>query len=318
MGFWEKLTKELSANNRVVLLYVIQSIGSSPGRQGFKMLVSESGQLYGSIGGGIMEHKLVEWCKNDLLATSFQPFIKRQVHQNNIKKDKSGMICSGEQTIAFYHLTYQDLSIIKSIASNIGEEMYGVLCLNKEGILFKPSKQLPANFHLSLKSTEEWVLLEDVGFKPQLHILGGGHVSLSLTKLASQLGFSITVYDDRDGLNTVESNDEAVFHKIPDYECVDDYIPQGNYHYVVLMSFGYRTDKVILKRLIDKEYKYLGMMGSKKKVEVLFQELKTEGVPQKLIDKVHSPIGLPINSKTPEEIAISILAELIKIKNVAE
>ena len=81
------------------------------------------------------------------------------------------------------------------------------------------------------------------------------------------------------------------------------------------MSFGYRTDKVVLQQLLHHQFKYLGMMGSKEKVKQLFKELLEEGIDKTLLVKVHSPIGVPIKSKTPEEIAVSILAEIIGVKN---
>jgi len=315
MKFWQTLATEIAANHRVVLLYVIESIGSSPGRQGFKMWVSDSGKLHGSIGGGIMEHKLVEWCKKELLAADFQPFIKRQIHQGNIKKEKSGMICSGEQTVAFYPLQQQELPTIQAMIDGVGGKC---IRFNQEGITLIPFSKIADRYQLTWKNEQEWLLIENPNFYPQLHIIGGGHVGLALSKLANQLGFQVSVYDDRKGLNTVAVNQEAKFCEVADYEQIDQYILQGKYQYVVLMSFGYRTDKVILKRLIDKEFEYLGMMGSKKKVAVLFQELIAEGSSEHVIAKAHAPIGLQINSKTPEEIAISILAELIQVKNREE
>lgn len=313
--FWEQLLDELKADHRVVLLYVLESFGSSPGRQGFKMFVSESGRLCGSIGGGIMEYKLVEWCKAEWLKKNFKPFAKRQVHQSNIKKDKSGMICSGEQTVAFYALDKTSISLCESVLENIENQCFGSLFLNEENISFQQSISLGDKFVAEIKSETTWSVKEDLGFKSKLFVVGGGHVGLALSKLASQLDFKVVVLDDRDGLNTVEMNKNAHFIKVPTYQQIERFIPEGKHHYVVLMSFGYRTDKVILKRLIGREYNYLGMMGSKAKVEVLFEELKQEGVGEELIRQVYSPIGLPIHSKTPEEIAISILAELIQVKN---
>ncbi|MGB0523919.1 MAG: XdhC family protein [Flammeovirgaceae bacterium] len=313
--FWKKLLAELSTGNRVVLLYVIDSSGSSPGRQGFKMLVSESGFLWGSIGGGIMEFKLVEWCKETLLKAEFAPFIKRQIHQGGIKENKSGMICSGEQTIAFYSLTQEAVPLVASILKAVTTHTYGLLQLTEVGIDFQSKHTAPQQFHLALTHDGKWNCIEDIGFQPQLLIVGGGHVGLALSTIGKQLGFAITVFDDRDDLNTIELNQSARFVKVSDYTEIDQYIPTGDHHYVVLMSFGYRTDKVILKRLIGKTFRYLGMMGSKEKVKTLFQELEQEGIARHLIDQVYSPIGVQIYSKTPEEIAISILAELIKVKN---
>ena len=109
--FWKQLIREIETGGSIVLLYVVESQGSSPGRQGFKMFVSQR-TMVGTIGGGFMEHKLVELARNKLQDGKFESFLKRQVHQSDSKQDKSGMICSGEQTIAFVYLD-QDIKILK-------------------------------------------------------------------------------------------------------------------------------------------------------------------------------------------------------------
>ncbi len=102
---------------------------------------------------------------------------------------------------------------------------------------------------------------------------------------------------------------------IANYEEIHQEIKAGDNSYVVLMSFGYQTDKTILKSVLQKNFKYLGMMGSQEKVKKLFDELEEEGFTKAQLASVHAPVGLPIFSKTPEEIAVSILAEIIRVKN---
>lgn len=293
-------------------MIVTDSSGSSPGRRGFKMAVANNGEMYGSIGGGIMEHKLVEMCLNDLVIGPFGPFIKRQVHRSDIPSDRSGMICSGEQTIAFYSLARKDLVWVKALSKG---RPNGVLLASNEGLKYSNNTSLDKEFSTTISSETEWHFQEDLGFRTDLHIIGGGHVGLALSKFAFEMGLDVTVYDDREELNTLKRNQYARTIAVANYGSIADKLETGSRSYVVLMSFGYRTDKVILKQLLDLKLKYLGMMGSKEKVKVLFQELLAEGVEQSEIEKVHSPIGIQINSRTPEEIAISILAEVIQVKN---
>lgn len=316
-GFWKDLKRVIEEDGRAILMYVLESTGSSPGRQGFKMFVGPNNYLNGSIGGGIMEHKLVELCR-DKIDTPFTPFVKQQIHQSNIKKNKSGMICSGEQRIAFYYLTTNDIPWIETLS----KDCKGILTLTQEGISLdvqeKASISTPLDtlaFQIKELSETSWNVSEDLDSDPELFIVGGGHVSLALSKIASLLDFKITTFDDRDDLNTVEQNTYSHHVKVDSYENIDNYISSGNNKYVVLMSFGYMTDKVVLRKLINKQFKYLGMMGSKEKVKQLFKELREEGISDESIAKVHSPIGVQIASKTVEEIAISILAEVIRIKN---
>lgn len=317
---WYKIHEWLQRNQTLILLYVIDSKGSSPGRIGFKMIINELGELYGSIGGGVMEFKLIELCRNDLLGHDFKTFMKRQIHKDNIAKDKSGMICSGEQTIAFYKIGKQNSSMVSELLNSIESGNFGVLTATETGIKFDSDKSLIQKFEIEISGDEKWVMKEDIGISPELHIIGGGHVSLALSKLAHELGFSVTLYDDRKGLNTVVSNSYAKCVLVTDYTKIGDLVTSGADKYVVLMSFGYRTDKIILKQLLSryasgKKFKYLGMMASKAKVDSLFKELMTEGISKVELDIVHAPIGLQIASKTPKEIAISILAEIIQVKN---
>ena len=313
--FWQDLLEELEAGHRTVLLYVLHSEGSSPGRQGFKMVVSGSGRLIGSIGGGIMEHKLVEWCRQDLLQRAFEPFCKRQVHQADIGQDRSGMICSGEQTVAFYGLTADDRAFVRSVSDAMTTREYGILTYDPKGLQFIRGEQLPERFFGQVIGPEQWMIMEDIGHVPHLHIIGGGHVGLALSKIASQVGFRVLLYDDREGLNTLEQNHYAECIHVADYAEIRDYLPSGGQHYLVLMSFGYRTDKLVLRQLLNHPCRYLGMMGSQAKVDQLMEELAAEGISPELLERVHAPIGMPIASKTPEEIAVSVLAELIWLKN---
>ncbi len=315
MKFWQTIKSELGAGENIVLLYVIESKGSSPGRQGFKMMVSTSGIIDGSIGGGIMEHKLVELCKSELAKKPFFPFLKRQIHQNNIPQDKSGMICSGEQTIAFYHLKSENLQAIEAIIKAIYTKEELLIAYSENGFELIKGKSQLSKFILTTTSPTQWKLVEDIHFAPQLHIIGGGHVSLALSKFAQEVGFNVTVYDDRSNLNTMYHNQFATTQHIEKYSSIPNYILDKANAYVVIMSFGYKTDKIILRSLLKGNYKYLGLMGSQAKIEVLFSEFIKEGMSTNHLNNIYAPIGFSIASKTPKEIAISILCELIYIKN---
>ncbi len=313
MQFWKTIASELKNGHNLVLLYVIESSGSSPGRQGFTMAVSSSGLLTGSIGGGIMEHKLVELCKSELLKAPFEPFIKKQIHQSDIPSNKSGMICSGEQTIAFFYLGKAQLSLVQKIM-HANSSKYGQLVLSNNGIQIIEANNTP-NFKLEIDNNLHWQLKEQLNFSPVLYIIGGGHVSLALSKFAQETGFDVIVHDDRSRLNTMEENSFAKTVYIEDYSSINGIIPNGERTYVVIMSFGFKTDKIILKSLLKGNYNYLGMMGSQAKIDTLFKELREERIANNKLARVFAPIGLPIASKTPQEIAISILSQLIRVKN---
>jgi xanthine dehydrogenase accessory factor len=299
----------------VALLYVVESNGSSPGRQGFKMAVSKSGELLGSIGGGIMEHKLVELAKDKLSQNDQSILLKKQIHSDQVEKERSGMICSGEQTVCLLLLSHEQIEHIKLIINSCEQNHFNYLKISENGINLESMDNSSEQFSFTM-TQDQWEYKEAIYFKNTIHILGSGHVGLALARQMKWLEFYVKVYDDRTELNTFEGNEFADEKNIIDYSNIDTQLSNES-DYVVLVSFGYRTDKKILKQLLTRNFKYLGMMGSKSKTGTLMKALAEEGYSEQQLSKVQAPIGIDIQSKTPEEIAVSIAAQIITIKNKA-
>ena len=324
---WKFIRKSFAENIAVMLLYVLESKGSSPGRQGFFMAVNSKGKMKGSIGGGIMEHKFVEMAKGQLQEIRNKKLeirndkgaaqIKKQVHDKASGKNQSGMICSGEQTILIYRVHEKDIFFIEKIISSLEENKNGTLHLSAEGIFFEDSQ--PSNsFEFILKSEDDWIYKEKTGFKNHLYIIGGGHCAMAFSKLMSTMDFYIHLFEDREDLNTVLANNYVHEQTIvKNYSVLKELIPSGENNYVVVMTFGYRTDDIVVRALLDKHFKYFGLLGSKKKIEKMFEEYRQAGITEEILKKIHSPVGIHIKSETPEEIAVSIAAEIIKVKNMA-
>lgn len=296
-------------------MYVLESKGSSPGRQGFFMAVNEQGEMSGSIGGGMMEHKFVELAKTKLQQDIKEKSVHHQFHHKVAAKNQSGMICSGEQTIFIYTLQHKDEGHIAAIINALQKNVYGKLQLTQEGISFSITAAA-VNYFYEIKGSASFLFEEKIGYHNHLYIIGGGHCSLAFSRLMSTMDFYIHLFDEREGLNTMTEN-IFVHEKIVvnGYETLAELIPSGKNNYIAIMTFGYRTDETALKALINKEAAYLGLLGSKKKVEKMFTDLLQEGVSQQVLNKIHAPVGMPVKSQTPEEIAVSIAAEIIKIKN---
>jgi xanthine dehydrogenase accessory factor len=315
---WQLIHDSLQKKLAVMLLYVLESSGSSPGRQGFFMAVNANNEIEGSIGGGIMEHKFVEMAKEWLRATSHElraGEVRKQIHDKSAAKDRSGMICSGEQTILLYPVTMTDIDSITAVLDSMQRNENGTLRLSPAGISF--SSAIPAtDFQFEMRSESDWKYVEKTGYKNRLYIIGGGHCSYALSRLLSGMDFYITVYDDRSGLNTMIKNDFA--HQkiiLARYEQLNELIPPGKNHYVVIMTMGYRTDDLTLRALLGKEFRYLGLLGSKTKIQKMMDTYGAEGLNTDYLQRIHAPIGLDIKSETPEEIAVSIMAEIIAVKN---
>ena len=308
LDIWEFIHEKLFEEIHVMLLYVLHSEGSSPGRKGFKMAVAEDETFSGTIGGGIMEHKFVEKAKSLLHQNEKKVLLQTQYHDKEHDSNQSGMICSGSQVNVFIPLSLNDNKTVKNILNSREQTIQ----LSPAGIGFTSEKAIGFQY----KSDDDWVYTEPIDQKPVIHIIGGGHVSLALSELMSFLGFYIKVYEDRPWLNTLFQNsfaDEKII--IPSYELLAANYTGRENDYVVIMTVGYRTDKIALQQLIRKDIFYLGLLGSKHKIEQLFSEMKTEGTDEKFLNKVFSPIGLDIASKTSKEIAVSIAAEVVRKKN---
>ena len=316
IAIWKLIASSLDKGIAVMLLYVLESSGSSPGRQGFFMAVNETGDMEGSIGGGIMEHKFVEMAKQRLEEQEAkEQEIRKQYHDKSAATNQSGMICSGEQTILLYRIKLSELIIIQNLIQSLQQHQNGTLTLSPGGINF--STAIPnKDFYFEIRSENDWAYVEKTGYKNQLSIVGGGHCALALSKLMSNMDFYIRVYDDRQALKTMlENNAAQEKHFVNDYAELKELVSPGPNHYVVIMTFGYRTDDIAIGALIENEYALLGVLGSRAKMKKMMIAYRNQGIKEELLQRIHAPVGLLIKSQAPEEIAVSIAAAIIAVKN---
>lgn len=315
LKLWKFVVERLQVSEPVMLMCVVESSGSSPGRRGFKMAVTKD-NLSGSIGGGIMEHKFVELAKGKLLEDSEDSLLRKQFHQKTAAKDQSGMICSGEQTILLSRINKKDLPCMQSLVASLEKNKNGELRIDSTGIGFSEDASPDFDFSFEKESENSFRYTERTGYRNHLTIVGGGHCALALSKLVCGMDFYTRVYEERKDLNTLEENNFANEKIIlEDYSELSSLIYQGENHYVAVMTFGYRTDDRTVRAIIDKNFDYLGVLGSESKMKQLFEEWRADGLPEGKLQKIYSPIGIRIKSETPEEIAVSIAAEIIKVKN---
>lgn len=315
MNIWSHILQWLGTGKRVMLMVVIESEGSSPGRKGFKMAVSEDGTLLGTIGGGLSEYRLVEDAKKQLADNVNIIHSVMMDHNPDAEENRSGMICSGSQVVAFYPLGNGHLDLVKTLADNTLQAKPYHICFSQKGIrLVNDPATFERHTHISA-NLAEWEYLESVNTSAKIYIFGAGHVGLSLSRIMHSLDFQIELFDDRDWIDTLKENTYATRKHVVDYKHIADLVPDGDDVYAVIMTFNHKGDETVLRQLLGKNIRYLGMMGSKVKVKTLFTDLANEGFPFEQLEKVHSPIGLSINSLTPAEIAVSIAAEIISVKN---
>ncbi len=159
------------------------------------------------------------------------------------------------------------------------------------------------------------VFCEKIGSRKNLVICGAGHVSIPIIKLAQSLGFYITVIDDRPFFANNARRAEAEQVICDTFAAGLEQVAGSLDTYFVIVTRGHRYDIDCLRMAMGKPNAYIGMMGSKKRVRLVKEQLAGEGIPQALLEQVHTPIGLAIGAETPEEIAVSIMAEIIQEKN---
>jgi xanthine dehydrogenase accessory factor len=130
------------------------------------------------------------------------------------------------------------------------------------------------------------------------------------------MDFHISLFDDRADLNTLAKN-KFIHQKtiIDSYENIDEFISSGADVYVVVMTLGFAFDEIVIRKLFDKDFKYFGVLGSRAKMAALLRDLRKDGFDAEKLKRIRTPIGIEINSRTPEEIAVSIAAEIIEVKN---
>lgn len=311
---WALAAAALRAGQPAALLCVVRSAGSSPSRQGFKMAVTLTAAA-GSIGGGIMEYKWVELARQRLRAADFAPLLRPQIHRPSAPADRSGLMCSGEQEVLLWPLQAGDLPVVAAIETALEALGSGAFELSEaQGLRLLAGA--PANFY-DYRPGAAWRYREQLGFRDRLTIVGGGHVSRALARAAGSLNSEITVLDDRPDLPTLAANDDAHHRHVLGYDALAAAVPEGPHRYVVVMTVGYRTDAVALRQLLGRRYAYLGVMGSAAKVAELRRALLAAGFSADEVAHLRGPIGVPINSRTPEEIAVSVAAELIAVRNAS-
>jgi len=155
------------------------------------------------------------------------------------------------------------------------------------------------------------VMIEVVQSPPVLLIVGAGHIGRSLCKLGAEVGFEVTVLDDRPDYANEERLPEATRVLCEDFEPALERFPINRNTYIVMVSRGHKQDELSLRKVVNSNAAYVGMIGSKRRTSTVLQHLQDEGFPQVALDAVHTPIGLDIGAETPEEIAVSIMAEII-------
>lgn len=254
--YYSKIAQCLSENTALWQASVVESDGSTPAREGMKLAVGNPDILFGNLGGGELEHKVIELIRTKSYKTPV--LLSFDLYSGAFIADlPTGMICGGKAK----------------------------------------------------------VFIEPLYLSETLYVIGAGHCGRALGQLAKLSGFHVVLIDNRAEVIASELNEcchKAVLHDYGNLGEVINFSPQI---YVVIMTHGHLHDKEVLEQCLQKPLKYLGMIGSKNKVAQTFAVLKEKGYLDSVLATCHAPIGLPIGSQTPYEIAVSIMAQLIATRH---
>ena len=158
------------------------------------------------------------------------------------------------------------------------------------------------------------MFLDLIEAPPTMIIFGAGHIALPLSQIGKTVGFRIVVVDDREDFASRDRFPEADEVKVLDFDKSADLLNIDSTTYLVLITRGHKHDEIILRSKACEKAAYIGMIGSKRRAAAVLTSLKRDGYSQKFLDRIHTPIGVRIGSQTPEEIALSIAAEVVKVR----
>lgn len=349
-----ELLSALETEEHVMLATVISTSGSTPASAFSKMLVKNSGQTWlGTVGGGCMEGDVLEAARKQF-GTYTARILTFRLNEDDMLQ---GLICGGSLDILIEPLSRVHIPFIKEWVAlrDDGEDGVVATWLGSTGrtgakLLFKVNEgresiadqwdrtirehhesfqSLPSDiadetwkaYHRNetrrVRSEKgEWIL-EPVAGRPHLIIFGGGHVSKSISRAASQAGFKVTIVDDRKEYANPERFPEASHTLAVEFRDAFSHLTVKPSTYIVIVTRGHRSDEDVLEQAVKTSAKYIGMIGSKRKVLTTYEHLVERGVSIDALKRVHAPMGIEIGAVTPDEIAVSIVAQLINVRRCA-
>ena len=310
----------LARGERVTLCSVLASSGSAPRGAGAKMAVFEDESTRGTIGGGAVEQLCTQRAL-EAMKSGENELSSYELHPNDVSD--IGMICGGRVTVYFQLFSPQaaaDIAVLRRWREKLDESVDLWLLLSLEGERVRDFRvltrgELPQERREDFTTRALWrdgLYIEPLARAGRVYIFGGGHVGCALVPVLASVGFRVTMYDDRAALAKPEcypGADEVICGSFADISArvhltADDY--------VVVMTPGHQADYEILTQVLRSEATYIGCIGSRGKVAKTRERLLSDGFDEREIARIHAPIGLPILAETPEEIAVSVAAEMIE------
>lgn len=309
-SIWNKLRVELEAGKRAFLALVVESTRGSPGTPLSALMMTEEGKQSGTIGGGCMEQDLILVAQEALQKNDYGTRISRLEHRNTGKIDASGLICGGSQTNLLAVLDPSYLSIVKKVAEHYTNDRPGVLSISADIWTFTEGKQ--SSRPLWLEQSNQWQVHLATRNRKRIAIFGGGHCGSALARQMIRLGFQVTLIEPRADLFTLDNMPQVTVLKTDTFAAGAPLINYPEISFAVVLTPSALQDIDALTGILKHPFPFIGVMGSRPKIEMIRKSIQDIGFGDQYWHRIAAPVGLPIESDTAEEIAVSIAAQILQ------
>ena len=308
-AFWRGILAELEAGQKLMLAWVTQATEHSPGNRGACLFLSASGERQGTIGGGIMEKKLEDRAR-EILAAPWTVFFERRTlhHRREGEGERSGMICAGSQENLLLLLRPEkDLPAVRDLCHRLESGEEGFLTLGAQGLAVVPdAATVPPGLYAEPLQNERRVA-----------IFGGGHCGQALARQMSLLGYDVLLFETRAAVLPADAANlgpEVVVRVVADFRGAAAEVPRPEKTPVVVMTTDFPNDVKALEGALRRAFPFCGVMGSQAKLHEIEKRLRELGFGDEDLGRLEAPVGLPIGSHTPAEIAVSIAAQILAVR----
>jgi len=288
-----EIVRRLHAGERVMLCTIVATRGSTPQQEGAKMLVAGDGKCVGTLGGGCVEAEVRKHAL-EMLSRGESRLMEFKLDHDYGWDD--GLICGGVMDVYIEELNGSSVERFERMHESIKAKEITRFQIHYE----QAGKQM----HYS----------EELGPGPVLVIAGAGHVGQALGELAAKLEFRVVVIDDRADFASAERFPSAEKRIVGDIENELRSFAIDPSTFIVIVTRGHARDGQALSAVVNSPARYIGLIGSKRKIKTLFDDLHAQGVSIEKLSRVHAPVGYDIGAVTVNEIAVSIAAQLIAIR----
>jgi xanthine dehydrogenase accessory factor len=335
----------LEGGGNIALVTVTSANGSTPGKVGQKMLLARDGVIAGTVGGGWVEARLMDEAHAMLDSPGCRLL---QFDLGQLPDDDAG-ICGG--SVEFLIETFDptaaplfrdivtfadrdDTGMLVSLIASDGLPRKACWRENDPTPLLDAARLSPQLLDEVLAAAKNMSHSHAAGLKismgectafvellckpPTLILCGAGHLAFHVARYAHETHFRVVVCDDRSAYASQERFPDADSVLVEDLTCVLDRVKVNDQTYVVIVTRGHKSDEAILQQALQTPARYIGMIGSRRKTQTVLKNLEDNGIARTALNRVYAPIGLSIGAVTVEEIALSIVCELVKVRRLGD